>query len=141
MTGLLAAVAGAAVGVRRASRGARVAPGPGACRVVACLAARVTASAHSGGGDVRGRGGGGRSRSPRPSWCGWSPGGRSPALIVAVTVVGPAGDPARRRRTAAAAIDRVEAVEEWTRRLSDVLVVGVGLEQAIAATVRTCPAP
>jgi Flp pilus assembly protein TadB len=43
-------------------------------------------------------------------------------------------------RTAAAAIDRVEALEEWTRRLSDVLVVGVGLEQAIAVTVRTCPA-
>lgn len=43
-------------------------------------------------------------------------------------------------REAAAAIDKVEALEEWTRRLSDVLVVGVGLEQAIAATVRTCPA-
>ena len=41
--------------------------------------------------------------------------------------------------TAATAIDRVEALEEWTRRLSDVLVVGVGLEQAITATVRTCP--
>jgi Flp pilus assembly protein TadB len=44
-------------------------------------------------------------------------------------------------RVAAAGIDRVEALEEWTRRLSDVLVVGVGLEQAITATVRTCPAP
>ena len=42
-------------------------------------------------------------------------------------------------RDAAAAIDRIEALEEWTRRLSDVLVVGVGLEQAITATVRTCP--
>jgi hypothetical protein len=40
---------------------------------------------------------------------------------------------------AAAGIDRVEALEEWTRRLSDVLVVGVGLEQGIAATARTCP--
>ncbi len=38
-----------------------------------------------------------------------------------------------------ARIARVQAVEEWTRRLADVLVVGVGLEQAIAATVRTCP--
>jgi len=36
-------------------------------------------------------------------------------------------------------IARIQAVEEWTRRLADVLVVGVGLEQAIAATVRTCP--
>lgn len=41
--------------------------------------------------------------------------------------------------TAAAGIDRLEAVEEWTRRLADVLVVGVGLEQAITATTRTCP--
>jgi Flp pilus assembly protein TadB len=40
---------------------------------------------------------------------------------------------------AAAGIDRLEAVEEWTRRLADVLVVGVGLEQAITATTRTCP--
>jgi tight adherence protein B len=44
-------------------------------------------------------------------------------------------------RVAAAAIGRIEAVEEWSRRLADVLVVGVGLEQAIAATVRTCPSP
>jgi Flp pilus assembly protein TadB len=60
------------------------------------------------------------------------------ALIVAATVwglpilLGTSG-------VAAAGIDRVEALEEWTRRLSDVLVVGVGLEQGIAATVRTCP--
>jgi len=40
---------------------------------------------------------------------------------------------------AARAIDRIEAVEEWARRLSDVLVVGVGLDQAITSTVRTCP--
>lgn len=42
-------------------------------------------------------------------------------------------------RVAARAIDRVEDLEEWSRRLADVLVVGVGLEQAIATTVRTCP--
>ena len=42
-------------------------------------------------------------------------------------------------RDSAAAIDRVEAVEAWTRRLSDVLVVGVGLDQAITSTLRTCP--
>ncbi|NLT56887.1 MAG: type II secretion system F family protein [Actinomycetales bacterium] len=41
---------------------------------------------------------------------------------------------------AAAGIDRIEAVEEWTRRLADVLVTGVGLEQAITATAATCPA-
>ncbi|MCZ3389996.1 MAG: type II secretion system F family protein [Actinomycetia bacterium] len=44
-------------------------------------------------------------------------------------------------RDVAHAIDRIEAVEEWARRLGDVLVVGVGLEQAITATVRTCPEP
>lgn len=41
---------------------------------------------------------------------------------------------------AAAGIDRIEAVEEWTRRLADVLVTGIGLEQAITATAHTCPA-
>lgn len=44
-------------------------------------------------------------------------------------------------RDVARAIDRIEAVEEWSRRLGDVLVVGVGLEQAITATVRICPEP
>ncbi len=38
-------------------------------------------------------------------------------------------------------IDRVEAVEEWTRRLADVLAIGVGLEQAIQTAARTAPAP
>lgn len=41
---------------------------------------------------------------------------------------------------AAARIDRVEAIEEWTRRLADVLLTGVGLEQAIATSARTAPA-
>jgi Flp pilus assembly protein TadB len=40
---------------------------------------------------------------------------------------------------AARRIGRVEAIEEWTRRLSDVLVAGVGLEQALIASLRTCP--
>ena len=44
-------------------------------------------------------------------------------------------------RDAARAINRIEAVEEWTRRLADVLIVGVGLEQAISTTARTCPEP
>lgn len=58
--------------------------------------------------------------------------------IAAVTVV---GLPVllSTSRVAARAIDRVEDLEEWARRLADVLVVGVGLEQAIATTVRTCP--
>lgn len=36
-------------------------------------------------------------------------------------------------------IERVEAVEEWTRRLADVLAIGVGLEQAIQTAARTAP--
>ena len=42
---------------------------------------------------------------------------------------------------AARSIARIEAVEEWTRRVADVLVAGVGLEQALAASVATCPEP
>lgn len=38
-------------------------------------------------------------------------------------------------------IDRLEAMEEWTRSLAGVLTVGVGLEQAIMATVGAAPAP
>lgn len=41
---------------------------------------------------------------------------------------------------AQAQIDRVEAVEEWTRRLADVLAIGVGLEQAIQTSARAAPA-
>jgi tight adherence protein B len=37
------------------------------------------------------------------------------------------------------AIKRLEAMEEWTRNLAGVLTVGVGLEQAIIASLRTTP--
>src|SRR3546814_13343515 len=40
---------------------------------------------------------------------------------------------------AAARIDRLEAMEEWTRSLSGVLTVGHGLEQALVATERSTP--
>lgn len=36
-------------------------------------------------------------------------------------------------------IGRLEAMEEWTRSLSGVLTVGVGLEQALIATLRSTP--
>ena len=39
-----------------------------------------------------------------------------------------------------ARIDRLEAMEEWTRSLAGVLTVGVGLEQALIATLRSTPA-
>lgn len=41
---------------------------------------------------------------------------------------------------AQARIQRLEAMEEWTRSLSGVLTVGVGLEQALVATLRSTPA-
>ncbi|WP_200941525.1 type II secretion system F family protein [Cellulomonas sp. Leaf395] len=44
-------------------------------------------------------------------------------------------------KVAARAIDRVEAIEEWTRRLADVLATGVGLEQGILASATTAPPP
>ena len=44
-------------------------------------------------------------------------------------------------RVAARGIERLEAIEDWTRRLSDILVVGVGLEQAITTSVRSVPEP
>lgn len=59
-------------------------------------------------------------------------------LIVATTILGlPVllSTP----RVAARGIARIEAVEEWTRRLSDILVVGVGLEQAISISLRSVP--
>ncbi len=40
---------------------------------------------------------------------------------------------------ASARIDRVEAVEEWSRRVADVLAIGVGLEQALMSAARTAP--
>ena len=42
--------------------------------------------------------------------------------------------------SAASRIARLEAMEEWTRSLSGVLTVGVGLEQALVATLRSTPA-
>ncbi|KAB7740341.1 hypothetical protein GA707_19495 [Nostocoides sp. F2B08] len=42
---------------------------------------------------------------------------------------------------AAAQIRRVEAMEEWTRSLAGVLGAGVGLEQALTATLRSTPEP
>ena len=39
----------------------------------------------------------------------------------------------------ASRINRLEAMEEWTRSLSGVLTVGVGLEQALIATLRSTP--
>lgn len=42
---------------------------------------------------------------------------------------------------ATARIVRLDAMETWTRSLAGVLTVGVGLEQALAATLRSAPSP
>jgi len=42
---------------------------------------------------------------------------------------------------AASKINRIEAMEEWTRSLSGVLTVGIGLEEALIATLRSTPDP
>ena len=42
---------------------------------------------------------------------------------------------------AAGQIRRLEAMEEWTRALAGVLTAGVGLEQALVATLRSTPEP
>jgi Flp pilus assembly protein TadB len=38
-------------------------------------------------------------------------------------------------------IERLEALEQRTRRLADLLVIGTGIEQALVVSVRTAPAP
>jgi tight adherence protein B len=96
----------------------------------------------------RGRGGGsGRGTWDRWRWTvagtagllawllsGWPIAG----LIVAITTL---GLPVllSTSRVASRGIARIEAVEEWTRRLSDILVVGIGLEQAITTSLRSVP--
>jgi Flp pilus assembly protein TadB len=46
-----------------------------------------------------------------------------------------------RRGVGARRVERLEALEQWTRRLADLLVVGTGIEQALVVSVRTAPAP
>jgi Flp pilus assembly protein TadB len=134
MTTLLAAIAGiltttgillAVVGARRTTRPARV-------RTVRVRGARsrVTTSRRT---RVWIAGGVGLA-----VWAvsGWPVAG----AIVTITVLGlpvllGTGSVATR------AIARIEAVEEWTRRVADVLVAGVGLEQALVASLATCPEP
>jgi tight adherence protein B len=61
-------------------------------------------------------------------------------LIVATVLIG-LSPLLTTSRVAARSIERVEAMEEWTRRLADILSVGVGLEQGIVSSVRTVPTP
>lgn len=56
-----------------------------------------------------------------------------PVAFVGLPVLLSSGSAARR-------IERLEAMEEWTRSLAGVLTVGLGLEQALTATLRSTPA-
>ena len=55
-----------------------------------------------------------------------------PAAVIGLPLLLSSGD-------AEARIVRLEAMEEWARSLAGVLTVGVGLEQAIIATLRSTP--
>jgi Flp pilus assembly protein TadB len=60
-------------------------------------------------------------------------------LVAALAWVGPtllAG-----AAEAEAAIARLEALGDWTRRVADLMSTGAGLEQAMEASVATCPPP
>jgi len=71
---------------------------------------------------------------------GWAITGWVLALVIAPVAV--IGLPALLSAPPAATqINRLEAMEEWTRSLSGVLTVGIGLEQALVATLRSTPAP
>jgi tight adherence protein B len=61
------------------------------------------------------------------------------ALAIPVAVLGLPRLLGRSRATTG--IDRLEGLEEWTRNLAGVLAVGVGLEQAITASLRSAPEP
>lgn len=44
-------------------------------------------------------------------------------------------------REAREAMERMEALQAWTRRLADLRTAGGGLEQTLAASLKTCPDP
>lgn len=62
-------------------------------------------------------------------------------LLVAAAPVAVLGLPRLLQRPSGLQVDRLEAVEAWTRHLAGVLTAGVGLEQALAVTLRSTPAP
>lgn len=64
-----------------------------------------------------------------------------PVIGLAVAVAAPAIPWMVRGGNADTAVQRLEALEQWTRRLADLLVVGAGIEQALIASVRTAPTP
>ncbi|QTE30042.1 type II secretion system F family protein [Pengzhenrongella sicca] len=93
----------------------------------------------------------GRGRSQRPRstrWAialgagllGWAVTGWPVVALIAAAMVRGLPVLLGTAKAAGRVIDRVEGIEEWTRRLGDLLVTGIGLEQAITDSVRSCPA-
>lgn len=136
MTGLLAALAGALVaagllGVVVALRPRPVEPSTGPRRTPALLArvrgvplrTRVLALVGVGAGVLV------------AVLSGWL----VAVVAVPLAVVGLPG--LLKPATETAQIERLEAMAEWTRNLAGVLTVGVGLEQALVATLRSTPEP
>jgi len=64
-----------------------------------------------------------------------------PVAAFAAAIAAPGMGWLVRSKTGAGRIERLEALEQWTRRLADLLVVGSGIEQALVVSVRTAPAP
>lgn len=63
------------------------------------------------------------------------------AIAIPLGPLAALGVPHLLSRRGTVSIDRLDAMAEWTRTLAGVLTVGVGLEQAVLATLRSCPDP
>ncbi|MHB1615129.1 MAG: type II secretion system F family protein [Actinomycetes bacterium] len=64
-----------------------------------------------------------------------------PVAALAAALAGPGMPWLLRPGTGSGRVERLEALEQWTRRLADLLVVGSGIEQALVVSVRTTPEP
>lgn len=64
-----------------------------------------------------------------------------PVAGLAGALAGPGLPRLVRPKAGAGQVERLEGLEQWTRRLADLLVVGSGIEQALVVSVRTAPAP
>lgn len=154
MTSLAAALAAAAVlsGLLLVAAGLRpvaAEPGarPGSPRLAAMrrhLAARTAGTAGTGPGSHIGRDPQGHRLllvlAAAGGMLGWLLTGL-PLMLLAVPVAVLGLPRLLRAPASAAGVDRLEALEEWTRNLAGVLAVGVGLEQAITASLRSAPEP